>query len=122
MTSEARPKTRRRRGESRARERPKTIAHLIGSGDEQRAQLVESGGARLHGASTLEQEQAQVLAPAASTRNAEPLAGEQPSRSQSRVDQVALATAPLLTPRPLTLVHNEASTLQEAHQPSPWGA
>ena len=62
-------------GESLPRERSQTLAQLVGSGDQERAQLVEGGVARLHRAATLEQEQAQVLAPAATAGKAQTLAG-----------------------------------------------
>ena len=52
----ARPQPSRRLGESLPGERSETRAQMIGSSDQERAQLVEGGGARLHGAAALEQE------------------------------------------------------------------
>ena len=95
MTSAAGPQPSGRAGESLPGERSQTLAQLIGSGDQERAQLVEGGVARLHGAAALEQEQAQVLAPTTAAGKAQALAAEQPPRSQSGVDQIALATPPL---------------------------
>jgi hypothetical protein len=61
-------------GESLSGEPSETPSHLIGSGEEKRAQLVEGGGASLHGASTLEEKEAQILAPATTASKAEPRA------------------------------------------------
>src|SRR5438034_1283251 len=67
-------------------------------------------------------ETAQLLAPAATARKAEPVACEQPSRSQSRVDQVTLTSPPLLATRPLALPNRDSSTLEEADEPGPIAA
>jgi hypothetical protein len=72
---------------------------MIGSSDHERAQLVERGGARLHGATALEQEQAQVLTSTTPAGNTQALACQQPPRGQSRVDQIALPTPALLATR-----------------------
>jgi hypothetical protein len=80
-----------------------TLAHVLGGGEEDSAQLVEGGGACLHGAATLEQKQAQVLAPTASARKAQALAREQAARGEGGVDQVALAAPALLAARALAL-------------------
>jgi len=98
-------------------ERAETLAHVIGSGDKGRAQLVEGGVARLHRAAALEQEQAQVLAPTTTAGKAQPLAAEQPPRSQTGVDQIALPTPPLLAPRTLTLKDADLGTREEANKP-----
>jgi hypothetical protein len=108
--------------ESFTGERPQTLARLVGSGNEEGAQLVERCRARLHRASTLEQEQAQVLAPAATARKAEPVASEQPWRGQSRVDQVALSSPALPPLWTLALPHRHPSTLKEVGKPSPIAA
>src|SRR5688572_2855432 len=112
-----RPQPSRGSGESLPGEPSQALADVIGGGDEERAQLVEGGGARLHGAATLEQEQTQILAPTTPAGSAQALAAEEPARGQSRVDQIALPTAALLAPRALALVHADAGSLEEAHEP-----
>src|SRR4029077_11037072 len=107
----------RRAGESLPGERSQTRTRVIGRSHHQSAQLVEGGVARLHRAATLEQEQAQILTPATAAGNAQAFAAEQPPRRQSRIDQIALATPALLPARALTLVHADASTLEEANEP-----
>jgi hypothetical protein len=109
----------RRPGKSLPRKCVKTLAHVLGGGDEDSAQLVEGGGARLHGAAAFEQEQAQVLAPAASTGKTQALASEQAARSEGRVDEIALPSLALLAARALALVHADACLLQEANEPCP---
>jgi hypothetical protein len=69
-----RPQPSSRLGESLPGQPSQALAHLIGGADEDRAQLVECGGARLHGAATLEQEQAQILAPTTPAGQAQALA------------------------------------------------
>jgi hypothetical protein len=70
----ARSQPSRRSREPLTAERPKALGQMLGSGDDERAQLVEGGRARLDGDSTLEQEQAQLFAPSTTARKAEPLA------------------------------------------------
>jgi hypothetical protein len=111
------PQPSRSAGESVPRERSQTLAHGIGSGNQKRVQLVEGGVARLHGAASLEQEQAQVLALTAAPGKAQAFAAQQPPRGQSRVDQIALPTPALLAARTLTLEDIDASTLEEANKP-----
>ncbi len=86
----ARPQSSRRVGKPLPREGSQTLAQVIGSGDRECVQLVEGGGACLHGAATLEQEQAQVLAPTTAAGNAQALTADQPPRGQTRVDQIPL--------------------------------
>src|SRR6266508_1208271 len=75
-----------RAGESLAGEAAKARAHVIRRGHDQRAQLVEGGGARADRTPTFEQKNAQVVALLAATaRKAEPIASQQPSRGQRRV-------------------------------------
>ena len=112
-----RPQLSRRVGESLAGERSQALADVIGGGDEDRAQLVEGGSARLHGAATLEQEQTQILAPTTPAGNAQALAGEQPARGQSRVDEIVLPPPPLLAARALALLHAEAGSLEVTDEP-----
>ena len=78
--------------------------------------MVESGGAGLHGAAALEQEQAQVLAPTAPAGKAQALAGEQAARGEGGVNQIALAPPALLAARALALVDRDAGLLEEAYQ------
>ena len=92
---------------------------MIGGGDEDRAQLVAGGGACLHGAATLEQEQAQILAPTTPAGKAQALTAEEPARGQSRVEQIALPASALLAARALALVHAESGSLEEANEPRP---
>jgi len=80
----------RRLGESRHGESSQALAHVVGGGDEERAQLVEGGGARLHGAATLEQEQTQILAPTTAARRR--------SRSAVSARNVRLLIVPRGTP------------------------
>jgi hypothetical protein len=110
------PRPSRRLGEPLAGERPSRGAHLLGSGHDERAQLIESGGTRPDRASALEQEQAQVLAPAASAREREPRASEQAPRGRDRIDRVVLAPPALpggsgaRTPRPRRLARSRMRT------------
>jgi hypothetical protein len=113
---------RRRPREPLAAELAKALTQRLGSGNDERAQLVEGGRARLDGASTLEQEQAQLFTPSAAARKAEPVAGQQPSRGQRRVDQIALAAAALPATGPLALPDCDARQLEEADQPRPVAA
>jgi len=99
-------------GESLPGEHSQTRAHVIGRSDEKRAQLVEAGVPRLQRPAALEQEQAQVLASSTAAGKAQPFAAEQPPRSQSRVDQIALAASALLTARTLALVDADPGTLE----------
>jgi hypothetical protein len=115
----ARAEPGRRLGEPVPRERSQAGAQMVGSGDQERAQLVEGGGARLHGAAAFEQEQAQVLAPTTTAGKAQTLTAEQPARGQSSVDQITLPTPALLAARALALVHAEASSLEEANVAGP---
>ena len=84
---------------------------------ERRLQLVERCRARRHGASPLEQQQAQILAPAATTRPPQTRTGDEATGGQESVDQIALAVPALASRRPLALVDGRARRLQEAHQP-----
>src|SRR5580765_8076870 len=113
----ARPQPGGSTGESVTRERSQTRADGIGSGDKNRAQLVQGRGPRLHRAAALEQQQPQLLATAPTARKAQPLTAEQPAGSKRRVDQIALPSRPLPTPRTLALEHVDASTREEAGQP-----
>src|SRR6266511_366882 len=88
----------------------------------QTSQIHRNPRTTLDGASTLEQEQAQLFASTATARKAEPVAAQQPSRGQRRVDHVALAAAALLAPWPLALPDRDASQLEEADEPSPVAA
>ena len=116
------PQPSRRAGKSLAGELPKPLADVLGRGHNQRAQLVQGGGARPDGTAPLEQKQAQVLAPSATTRDAQPFAGKQPPPSQGRVDQVTLAAAPLPTARPLALPDSDTRALEETDEPRPVAA
>jgi hypothetical protein len=71
------PQPSRRAGESLPGERSQTRTRVIGRSHHQSAQLIEGGVARLHRATTLEQEQAQVLAPTTAAGNAQAFAAEQ---------------------------------------------
>jgi hypothetical protein len=75
-------------GESFPGERSQALAHVLGSGDHERAQLVEGGVSRLHGTAPLEREQAQILASTTAAGKAQALAAEQPPGGQSRVELV----------------------------------
>src|SRR5712691_5616547 len=111
------PQPSRSAGEPVAKERSQPLADVIGSGNQESVQLVEGGGARLHGAAALEQEQAQVLASTTTAGKAQAFAAQQPPRSQSGVDQIALATPTLLPARTLTLEDADVGLLEEANKP-----
>src|SRR4029450_2112309 len=111
-----RPQPSGRLGESLPGEPSQTFAHVIGSGDQERAQLVEGGLARPHSSAPLDQAHAQVLAPPSAAGEAQVLAAEEPARGRSGVNELVLSASALLAARALALVHRDAGSLEETNE------
>src|SRR5262245_34153581 len=106
-------------GESVAGERSQTRADRIGSGDKNRAELIQGRVPGLHRATALKQQQSQLLAATGAPGKAQPFTAQQSAGSKRRVDQIALPSPPLPSTWTLTLKDLDARTDQEASQPGP---
>src|SRR5882724_3989242 len=102
----------------RAEPHPQTLRRR----DEHGLELVERRRPGLDEPAPLEQEQPQILAPAAPARPGEALAGDQPPRRQGGVDQIALAAPALASPWPFAFEDRGAACLQEPGQAGPVAA